>query len=122
MSEITFRDIRNLKKLKLDREKQIQNGEVTEGFSIVQKGSLGCVFYSKGSTHTFTYVLVVNEVYLITIPLMFSTSVNRLYKSIDTLHIKEMFANWANVNGYSIEHLLLNYRWRDFDPENEVSI
>jgi hypothetical protein len=116
LATITLKDIYRLNGFKHERIKQIRGGEVADGFTFSQNNELGCVFYSHGKTHTFTYVVVVDQHHLITIPPMFHVSIYPRFFRVDTMSIRMLFSRWAEDNNYEIDHLLI-YRGTAYDPD-----
>jgi len=114
---ITFKDIRALKKLKQDRKTLILRNKAIPGFSIVKNGSLGCVFYSNEKIHTYVYVVILDSNHLITIPLMFDSSVHFKILRFNKPNVIKLFLHWADDNSVRIEHLQLYNRGRSYDPE-----
>ena len=114
---ITLKDVYKLENLKKERKEHVISGKIVSGFTVVARGSLGCVFYSAEKTHTYVYVVIVDPNHLITIPLMFSSPIYPKSSRIDEPKIKKLFSQWANDNEIKIEHLLFYDRGRSYDPE-----
>ena len=116
LGAITFKDIRSLKKFKQERKEQILSGDVVEGFTMKKYGTFGCIFYSSGKTHTFTYVIIDTKK-LLTIPLMFDKSIYPILTPVDTRNVKILFSNWVIEHGYNVEHLMLYKRGLAYNPD-----
>lgn len=114
---ITYKNIYHLKKFKQDRKKDIKAGNIIDEFTFVDNGTLGCIFYGHGKTNTYTYVIIIGKNTIITIPPMFGSSIYPQFSSVDTNYVKKLFSDWADENGYKIEHLLLYKRDISYDPD-----
>lgn len=116
---IMFKNIYNLKKFKQDRKKNIKSGNVKDGFTIIENGSLGCVFYSQEKINTYTYIIIIETHHIITIPLMFDDSIYPKFSKVDRKYVKNLFLNWADENGYKVERLLYYDDGIIYDPESQ---
>lgn len=110
LSDITFKQIMGIEKLKKEQKRNIKEGNAIDGFELINNGKIALVFYHHKNVNTYAIVIYINPKRLILINDTFKKTIYPKFGSIKNKspNIYGLFEQWAEKNNIEYSQLFLS--------------